>query len=91
MILQADSVLLGRKGTMRPTASGLSRIAWKEWQTEAWRRISGFSGPSSMPNTEQTVEDSGEDEDEGEQIAQKLEVAIQHVNFGGAHCGGKGI
>ena len=43
-----------------------------------------------MPNTEQTVEDSGEDEDEGEQIAQKLEVAIQHLNFTGYSLWGGG-
>jgi len=58
-------------------------MAWNVRQASVWRRITGFSGQSSMPKSEQAVEGTGEDEDEGEQIAQKLEVAIQHVNFRG--------
>ena len=43
-----------------------------------------------MPKSEQAVEDCGEDKDEGEEIAQKLEVAVQHLNFTGYSLWGAG-
>lgn len=47
-------------------------------------------GQSSMPKSEQAVEHTGEDKDEGEEIAQKLEVAVQHLNFTGYSLWGAG-
>ena len=33
------------------------------------------------PDAEQTVEDSGEEEDEGKEVAEELEVAVKHVQL----------
>ena len=44
------------------------------------------------PEAQQTVEDSGEEEDEGKEVAEELEVAVKHFEVRGAKCvvrGGK--